>query len=178
MTVAALFVRPTSHYKSMPGVDAYDFRRDALTWRGGCPGVFHPPCRGWGKLRGMSKHPQTELELARWSMRMVREFGGVVEHPASSGLWRDSDCLGYGIRDDFGGVLIPVFQSWFGHRAAKITALYMVGCEVPSLFDISRMAKSCATVPVEKMCRAERERTPPEFAEWLVNLAASCEVPA
>jgi len=65
VTVAALFVRKTSHYKLMPGVDSYDAKRDALTWPGGVPGVFHPPCRGWGRLRHMSKHPQTELDLAK-----------------------------------------------------------------------------------------------------------------
>jgi len=176
VTVAALFVRKTSHYKLMPGVDSYDAKRDALTWPGGVPGVFHPPCRGWGRLRHMSKHPQTELELARWSMRQVRKFGGVVEHPSSSLLWKEFQCLSFGIRDDFGGVLVPVLQSWWGHRAPKNTCLYIVGADLSRCFFPVDGAPGPSGL-VENMCRAERERTPPEFAQWLVDLAKSCEVP-
>jgi hypothetical protein len=43
-SIAALFTRSDSHYKSL-GLDCYDFERDALTWPGGSPGVYHPPCQ-------------------------------------------------------------------------------------------------------------------------------------
>ena len=46
--VAALFVRKSNHYAAL-GCDCYDATRDALTWPGGVPGVFHPPCRAWGR---------------------------------------------------------------------------------------------------------------------------------
>jgi len=167
VTVAALFCREDSHYKDMAGVDAFDERRNALTWPGGSPGVFHPPCRGWGKLKGFSTHLPGELELARWSMRQVRRWGGVVEHPLHSSLWRESGCLGYGIRDDVGGVLIPVNQSDYGHRADKATCLYLVGLPAPQLpFDLVR-----GFVPVENMGSAERDKTPLAFARFLVDLA-------
>lgn len=175
MEVAALFVRKNSYYKSIPRVDAFDRDRDALTWLGGCPGVFHPPCRGWGKLRHFSKHPAAELDLARWSIQMVRKYGGVVEHPSSSRLWLDSGCLGFGIRDEFGGVLVPVLQCWWGHRAPKATSLYIVGCDLRNLC-FPDGADCSATVLVEDMGAAERERTPLSFARWLVDLAASCKV--
>lgn len=171
--IAALFVRENSHYKLLPGVDAYDHVRDALTWQGGCPGVFHPPCRGWGRLKGQAKPRPGELELALWSMAMVRRFGGVVEHPDVSSLWKVSRCASWGIRDQYGGVLFPVLQSWFGHRAPKRTCLYLVGALVPELpSDIEPSAGRIAN-----MGKAERERTPEQFASWLVDLARSCEVP-
>lgn len=172
MTVAALFVRRTSHYKQIPGVDAFDADRDARTWRGGCPGVFHPPCRAWGKLAHMAKPREDEKDLARWSMAMVRRWGGVVEHPKSSRLWVESGCIGYGLRDQFGGVLLPVYQSWWGHRAPKETCFYIVG-PVPDLpeYQPPRTVQS-----VESMSQASREVTPFELALWLVRVAQSCEV--
>lgn len=174
MTVAALFVRRTSHYKDLPGVDSYDEDRDAMTWRGGSPGIFHPPCRGWGKLRHFAKVLPHELAMATWSMDMVRKHGGIVEHPSASLLWEKSGCVGYGMRDDFGGILIPVYQSWWGHRAPKQTSLYMVGVQAPDIY-IPASLPMCTTT-VERMCKAERERTPFFFARWLVDLANSVRV--
>lgn len=168
--VAALFVRADSHYKLMPGVDAYDVSRDALSWCGGCPVVAHPPCRAWGRYRAVAKPRPGERELAVWAVRMARRFGGVVEHPLSSGLWSEVGCLSHGVRDDFGGVLIPVHQSWWGHRAEKATGFYVVG-PVPTMPDT--LNGGCL-VSVERMGRAERERTPPELASWLVEVAATC----
>jgi len=173
--IAALFVREDSHYKEIPGVDAYDHKRDALSWSGGCPAVFHPPCRAWGKYKSKALPRPGEKDLARWSMSMVRRFGGVIEHPASSDLWKEFNCLSYGLRDEFGGVLFPVYQSWFGHRGQKETALYLVGAPVPALHHCK---SNHELVPVENMGRAERERTPPAFAQWLVELAFSCRVVA
>jgi hypothetical protein len=173
MKVAALFVRVKSHYKQMSDVDAYDQNRDALTFPGGLPGVYHPPCRSWGKLSHFAKPAPGERELAIWSMDMVRRFGGVLEHPIDSRLWKESRCLGYGLRDDHGGILIPLHQSWFGHEAPKPTAIYVVG-PVPDL-----SSATCQHVPtgrIERMCTAQRERTPLPFAQWLVELAKRCEV--
>lgn len=168
--VAALFVRANSPYKSIPGVDCYDADRDALTWSGGVPGVFHPPCRGWGKLVAFSKHTEEELYLARWSMFMVRKFGGVVEHPYDSRLWADSNCLSFGVRDEYGGILIPIYQSWWGHRAAKKSAIYVVGpCpDLPDYEPPNWLQK------VANMGKSERERTPVDFAHYLVELASRC----
>ena len=42
--IAILFARKDSVYKAMPGLDVYDFERDALTWPGGAPLIAHPPC--------------------------------------------------------------------------------------------------------------------------------------
>lgn len=171
MTVAALFVRKNNHYSAL-GLDCYDIDRDALTWQGGCPGIFHPPCRAWGQLSHMAKPRPGESELALWSVEMCRKFGGVIEHPINSRLWKTIGCRPYGIRDDHGGILIPVLQSWFGHRAPKATGLYVVG-PVPEF--PADLVDESSTV-IERMGRAERERTPPAFAKWLVELAMKCEV--
>lgn len=76
------------------------------------------------------------------------------------------------VRDDFGGVLIPVYQSWWGHKAPKETCFYVVGA-VPELpeYQPPRMVQS-----VECMSQACREVTPLPLALWLVDLAARCEV--
>lgn len=167
--VAALFVRADNHYASL-GVDCYDANRDALTWQGGCPGIFHPPCRAWGQLSHMAKPRAGERELSLWAMSQVRRWGGVLEHPYASRLWTASGCIGFGVRDQFGGVLVPVLQSWFGHRAQKKTCLYIVG-PVP---DLTWCQDVATQTTVERMGKAERERTPSAFAVWLVELARSC----
>jgi len=110
--VAALFVRADSIYKTLTGVDAYDFERNALTWSGGCPVVAHPPCRSWGRYKTVAKPLSGERELALWAVDQVRRFGGVVEHPLSSELWKAIGCRTPGVRDAHGGVLLSVHQCW------------------------------------------------------------------
>lgn len=171
--IAALFVRRDSHYKAL-GLDCYDFDRDALTWQGGTPAIYHPPCRAWGKYKAKALPRPGEKDLARWSMANCRRYGGVIEHPASSDLWKEFGCLSYGVRDEFGGVLVSVLQSWWGHRAPKETALYLVGCAVPDMSDTWLMPP--ASGRVELMGRAERERTPLAFSKFLAELASSCAV--
>ena len=169
--IAALFVRSDSHYFDL-GVDCYDQKRNALTWQGGTPGIFHPPCRSWGQLSHFAKPAPGERELAIWSMSMVRKFGGVLEHPYSSKLWSESNCLSHGLRDDFGGLLIPVFQSWFSHKAPKKSCLYVVGA-VPELPDY---LEPVTTQSIQNMNVKQRETTPLPFATWLISLAQSCKV--
>jgi hypothetical protein len=169
--IAALFVRADSHYKAM-GADCYDASRDALTWPGGAPGIYHPPCRSWGQLAHFAKPRPGERDLALWAMENVRRFGGVVEHPYSSRLWKETHCLEFGLRDRFGGILIPVFQSWWGHRAPKKSCFYVVGASV----DLPEYQPPVMVMSVERMGVNERERTPAALATWLFNLAQSCKV--
>lgn len=84
-TVAVLFARADSVYKTLPGTDVWDAARDARNWPGGVPVVAHPPCRAWGRLAHMAKPKPDEKDLARWAVAQVRRFGGVLEHPAASG---------------------------------------------------------------------------------------------
>lgn len=169
--VAALFVRRTSHYKAIPGVDAFDADRDALTWQGGCPVIAHPPCRSWGKLRHFAKPRDGERELAIWAIAQVRRWGGVLEHPIHSQLWAAAGCLSPGIRDDHGGVLVTLNQGDFGHRAPKATGLYVVRAPLPVVpFDLATPVGR-----VEFMGTAERERTPEPLAALLVDIARAAQ---
>lgn len=189
--VAALFVRADSIYKTLDGVDAYDATRDALTWQGGCPTVAHPPCRAWGRLRAFAKPRPGERELALWAVEQVRRFGGVLEHPAFSTLWQ---AAGLPRPEDgpdaFGGWTLAISQHWWGHKAEKLTWLYIVGIEPGDLppmpfcfgdgthvtggsrkaWGAQRIAKGMPGYRPE-ITKAEREHTPPDLARWLVAIA-------
>lgn len=182
-TVAVLFARSDSVYKTLPGCDVYDMERDARTWPGGAPVVAHPPCRAWGRLRAFANPRHDEKDLARWAVSQVRQWGGVLEHPAASTLWVDQKLPRYpNERDGHGGWTMPIHQSWFGHRAEKSTWLYIVGVnpwEVPD-FPL-RLGEATHVVQSRKrhdyrphITKAEREHTPPELAQWLVELARRC----
>jgi len=184
VTVAALFVRADSVYKTLQGVEAFDLVRDALTFTGGASVVAHPPCRSWSRLRAFSRHPAAEPDLARWAVRVVRRCGGVLEHPSGSKLWADQNLpLPHRVgarRDEFGGWSVAVSQKWWGHRAEKRTWLYVVGVDPVQLpaFPLVLGAAEVALGTGSEGPRREREETPPAFARWLVDLAASCRVPA
>lgn len=164
--VAALFCCPSGPYAAL-GCDVFDLARDARTFDLSRPVVAHPPCRSWSRLAHFAKPRADERDLAIWAIWAVRHCGGVLEHPYASKLWRFFG-VEFGKRDAFGGVLIPVQQQAFGHRAPKWTGLYCVRCEVrPAIV----WGGSGGFVPVERMGRAERERTPVELARVLVDAA-------
>lgn len=192
--VAVLFARSDSVYKTINGCDVFDIDRDARSWAGGCQVVAHPPCRGWGQLRHMANPRPGEKDLALWAVRQVRRHGGVLEHPASSSLWGEAGLPLPGQRDDFGGWTLPISQSWWGHRAEKMTWLYIVGCEPAELpvmpIVLGRSSHVIAqnrTLPGgvrlikgmpgwrPEVTKAEREHTPGELALWLVDLARTCK---
>lgn len=141
---AVLFARTDSIYKTLD-CEVWDAQRDALNWKGGAPLVAHPPCRSWGRLRKFAKPLPGEKDLARWAVSQVRTFCGVLEHPAWSTLWLDQGLPspGDGV-DSYGGWTLPVSQKWWGHKAEKLTWLYIVGC------------------------------SPAQFASWLLELARRC----
>ncbi len=190
VTVAVLFAREDSHYKTLPQCDVYDMARDARTYDGPHPVVAHPPCRAWGRLKHMANPRPDEKNLARLSVALVREFGGVIEHPARSGLWAAQGLPYPGERDKCGGWTLPIAQHWWGHNAEKKTWLYIVGCE-PSEIPEMPMVLGVAPMVVgngstnhpqrgdpgwrPEIPRSEREHTPPELAQWLVDLAERCK---
>lgn len=181
MAVAILFARRDSVYKTLPGCDVWDADRDALLWPGGSPVVAHPPCRLWGRLRHFAKSPDAEAEraLALWTVDRAREWGGVLEHPAGSLLWPAAGLPAPGGRDGFGGFTLAVSQWWWGHRADKLTWLYVCGVapsDVPAMpFRIGEpeyVVQSRKRVDYRPhITKAEREHTPAELARWLVELA-------
>lgn len=184
MTVAVLFARADSVYKTLPDCDVYDIDRDARTYDGPWPVVAHPPCRAWGRLRTFANPRPDERNLARLAVALVREFGGVIEHPAGSTLWDHQRLPKPGDRDPFGGWTLAAPQFWWGHRAEKATWFYIVGCppaDIPSLplalGDAPCVVQSRKRVDHRPhISKAEREHTPPELAAWLVELARRCAV--
>jgi len=181
--IAILFARSDSNYKSLPGCDVWDAERDAIRWPGGSPVVAHPPCRAWGRLRTFAKPRPDEKQLALWAVDQVRKFGGVLEHPAYSTLWGAKALPKYQERDEFGGWTLPISQMWWGHRAEKMTWLYIVGCapvDVPAIPLV--LGEASHVVQSRKrndhrphITKAEREHTPPALAEWLCELARRCQ---
>jgi len=179
---AVLFARVDSNYKDFP-CDVWDIERDALRWPGGCPIVAHPPCRAWGRLRTFAKPRPGEKDLARWAVKMVRIWGGVLEHPAQSTLWADQGLPKQGTVDLYGGWTMAAPQRWWGHKAEKSTWFYIVGCkpgELPPIpFNLgyaTHVVQSSKKNHLPHISKTEREHTPPDLAKWLIDLALRCRV--
>lgn len=198
ITVAALYVDERGPYMKMEGVDPWPESRDARDYAGPWPVVAHPPCGPWGRLRHLYRGGEGDATCAPRAIEQVREFGGVMEHPRYSQLWkRTREWDEYSALplpgeapDPWGGFTVEVNQCDWGHPARKATWLYMVGVSVASLETVparepthwisggrGRVGKKAKTTPVPpgiKVCSAQqRRRTPPLFAEYLVRLARS-----
>lgn len=177
--ISILYTMPGSVYLTLPGVDCWDEVRDARNWPGGNPVVAHPPCRLWSRMRGLSKAPFEEKELARHAVRCVREWGGVLEHPEISTLWADQSLPmpGKGRSLEY---TLCVPQFWWVHCMKKWTWLYCVGVPMVLLPPIPLvLGEATHTMAVgrgrrqRKSAAPERARsaTPIAFAEWLVAAA-------
>lgn len=185
-TVAVLFARADSVYKTLPGCDVWDEDRDARRWAGGAPVVAHPPCRLWAKLRQFAKatDPVAERLLAVDAVAHIRRYGGVLEHPAESTLWGHLGLPTPGRAPDaYGGWTAQIRQCDWGHKAEKLTWLYIVGVhpdELPELpprgepthyIKRNRAGYRPSSQSLPTVTHAEREQTPPPLATWLVELA-------
>lgn len=178
--VAVLFAREDSIYKDYPECDVYDINRDARNYNGNLPVIAHPPCRSWGKLKGLANPAPGERELAYFSVDQVRKNGGVLEHPAYSSLWKAANLPVKGF-DNYGGWTFFINQSWFGHKAEKKTWLYIVGCHPRNIPDYNIVfdavtyviSSSAKTSPNYKrqVTKKERESTPETLAQYLIELA-------
>lgn len=184
--VAALYVE-RGPYFGRADVDPWDKERDARKYAGPWPVVAHPPCGPWGELRHLYKG--NEHDCAAHALEAVRRWGGVMEHPWRSKFWAHAAIVQPGeFLDAFGGFTVDVDQVSWGHVARKRTRLYFA--RVPRR-DVASTIRSggipthwCSgtrnenhcggTVPPGiKVCSAQqRRRTPPAFADWLINLAA------
>lgn len=180
--ISALFVRPDSIYKTL-GVDCWDIERDARQWPGGNAIVAHPPCRAWGSLRMMANPREGEKDLAFLSVKWIQQWGGVLEHPATSLLWKEVPLPLPGQHDKYGGYTLCVDQFWWGHKAVKRTFLYIVGCpqhnlpSIPLRLDAveytvsSKIKKKSGRRTKKEITKKEREETPIEFAKFLIQIA-------
>src|SRR5258708_2809733 len=128
MTVAVLFARKDSIYKTIAQCDVWDAERNALKWPGGSPVIAHPPCALSVAMRQLSTQDTSDHAYAIWAIDQVRKWGGVLEHPKRSALWETLKLPRPGDPPDrSGGWTLGIQQREFGHLAEKETLLYIVG---------------------------------------------------
>lgn len=183
MTVAALYVDPAGVYSTLDGVEPWGLpERDAMAYAGPWPVVAHPPCQRWGKLgsprprgvnRAISGAPVGEDGgCFAAALAALRQWGGALEHPAGSLAWRRFGLFeptGMGWHQGIDGLWCGlVWQSDYGHRAPKPTWVLYSGTLPPPPMLAERADPGFR---VERMGKAERERSPRPFAEFMVALA-------
>ena len=186
-TIAALYVDPLGPYPLLFDVDWYDEKRDARGYNGPHPVVAHPPCGPWGQLAHRCKRTQ-DKELGPLAVEAVRRFGGVLEHPAGSRLWKECGLpLPLDGVDSYGGFTLSVEQVAWGHSCRKPTWLYMVrvdanlarstfrigGEPTHQVFGSRQNTYKNRRTDLKGCSHQIRRRSPPNFAAWLVMLARS-----
>jgi hypothetical protein len=181
--VAALYVDPRGPYPRMPNVDCWDETRDAKRYAGPHPVVAHPPCGPWSRLSFLCRHQ--DPDCGPRAVDQVRRFGGVLEHPQNSQLWRHCKLPWPGeLPDEFGGQTFEVRQVAWGHCCEKPTWIYVV--DVPAAVVASGIrtggnaAHRVTNGPrgdqtLRRASANQAKLTPPAFAEWLVSLARAVQ---
>ena len=125
--IPVLFTNTHTNYHSNAIFDCWDEKRNAFLSDHRTPAIYHPPCRLFSRLRALSSAHPEEKKCAFWSLAKVRQFGGILEHPRSSTLWKHGNFNLSGEVDSYGGFLRSVNLSWFGFPAEKKTMLYFIG---------------------------------------------------
>jgi hypothetical protein len=146
--IAALYVETDGCYYGLPNVDPWDVARDARNYAGPWPVVAHPPCQRWGRFWHGSTRKPHQFKMGddegcfAAALAAVRNFGGVLEHPADSHAWR---AFGLQPPDRFAGWqpagwcgyvdgwTCYVEQGHYGHMSRKPTWLYAYGVTLPEL---------------------------------------------
>lgn len=158
-TVAVLYVERDGCYAGEPtqlgfpwdrpwlaDVDPWDESRDARRYSGPHPVVAHPPCQLWVNLAfvnfkrygGAHNTPGNDGGCFAAALASVRQWGGVLEHPAGSHAWDRFDLPRPSTVGWSGGPsewVCEVWQSAYGHLARKRTWLLFVGAARP--FDLN-----------------------------------------
>ncbi len=137
-TVAALYVETGGVYYNLPDVDPWDEARDARLYAGPWPVVAHPPCQRWCSFAKQIEQVHgykigDDGGCFEAALNAVREFGGVLEHPAQSLAWdrfdlpkpKSSHGWTHSLLD--GGYSCYVEQGRYGHPMRKATWLYAYG---------------------------------------------------
>lgn len=186
--VAALYVATGGVYFGLPNVDPWDERRDARKYAGPYSVVAHPPCNVWCQLAHINQKRYghkvgDDGGCFAAALDAVREWGGVLEHPAYSYAWPR-----FGLPQpergkwtrELGdpGWVTEVSQSAYGHPARKRTWLYYVG-EQPPAMDWSEPAptaqvsfcKNHGNSPLPRLSKKAAKATPVAFRDALLALA-------
>ena len=202
--ISALFVETDGCYFNLAGVDPWDQARDARNYAGPHPVIAHPPCQRWGRFWHGSTRKPHQFELGaddgcfESALKSVRQFGGVLEHPADSHAWKAFALTpprksgGWCVADTFGGLACHVEQGHYGHFANKPTWLYAYNTDAVT-FDLrwgkgdqrihpvalakhgyakARRIGMCAMVGGKDKTKI-RNATPPEFRDVLLSIARS-----
>jgi hypothetical protein len=144
VTVAALYVDPNGVYAGLEDVDLWDEERDARLYDGPWPVVAHPPCQRWCMF---AKGIETRFGYRvgdddgcfEAALDAVREFGGVLEHPAHTLAWVEyelpepSTVAGWTTAIGVPGAVAYVEQGRYGLPVRKATWLYACGVTLPEL---------------------------------------------
>lgn len=191
--IAALYVQRNGCYWNLPGVDPWDEVRDARLYAGPHPVVAHPPCQLWVNLAhvnfkrygGEHNRPGNDGGCFAAALGAVRQWGGVLEHPAFSKAWpahglRRPSSIGWRLADVGAaagpGWVCEVWQSAYGHKARKRTWLYAVGnrppeldwARVPGVAQVGWFDRSKPT-----LSKRDANATPPMFRDVLLSIARS-----
>lgn len=164
--IPVLYVHPRSNYKKITSFDCYDENRDAFTYTGSSPLIAHPPCRNWSKLRSFSKGDKFESLYAFHALRLVRTYGGILEHPYDSTFWKIANVIAPGAYDVYGGFSIVFDQRQFGYYTRKRTRLYIVGCKSS---DLPAMPLNFDAIErkFDNLSSKQRSETTIELIMWL-----------
>lgn len=197
--VAALFVETGGSYYGLPDVDPWDQERDARKYAGPWPVVAHPPCQLWGPFAavnyarwgGEHNRPGNDAGCFASALVSVRQFGGVLEHPAATRAWSAHGLprpLPSGwIKTPCGGWVCEVWQSAYGHRANKATWLYAHIAMPPRVnwsrpqgtHQIGQRDQRGKDRNKPTVTKREASATPPAFRDLLISMArAASKVPA
>lgn len=146
-----------SNYYKIPGLDLWNQERDAYNFTGSNPVICHPPCAQWSKLKAFAGTNKQEKELAYFCIEKVNQNGGILEHPAGSGIWKLP-----GIKREN---IISINQHWFGFPAQKRTWLYFTQVK-PISFPLNF---NCPVKTVTELHSSSRSKQPLSFCIWLVQ---------
>lgn len=203
--IAALFVAPGGCYFGLPDVDPWDEQRDARLYAGPWPVVAHPPCERWGRY--WSGGPSAHVRRVKGddngcfasALVSVRRWGGVLEHPEATHAWaafglpRPARKGWTAVMDGYGGWVCQVAQANYGHRARKLTWLYVGGGAFPR-FDLNwdaakgeRLdegfhnkaeriaARAAGQPPRRRLSHNENLATPVAFRDLLMGIARTAQ---
>jgi hypothetical protein len=177
MKIPVLFTNEKSNYNNYSIFDTYSKKRNAFTYYSRSPLIAHPPCRLFSRLRGFSTANKSEKKLAFFALSRVRQFGGILEHPRSSTLWKNGNFNLSGNIDEYGGFLRSVNLSWFGYPCEKKTMLYFVGIkpgDLPpfplNLLPPSSIISTSRSSTLPEIPKKDRSSTPAHMIEYFIEV--------
>lgn len=202
--IAALYIEPDGVYAGLEGVDPWDVARDARKYAGPWPVVAHPPCQRWGRFWHGSTRKPHQYKLGddggcfAAALEAVRNWGGVLEHPADSHAWKHHGLVpperfsGWQPAGDLIGWTCYVEQGHYGHMSRKPTWLYAARVVLPELnwskgeqrlhpialerygYEKARRIGMTAMVGGKDKTKI-RNATPPAFRDVLISIARTAE---